>query len=466
MVVCGNALPRFRQRLAGEALNDLAGIVGDRIPAGLLAQLRACGTRRRVFTPMATFWTFLAQVLTPTQPCREAVRQVQAARRRRRRPAPASATGAYCQARRRLPETLLEAVWLALAGQLAELAPPAQGWLGLRVAVVDGTTLSMPDTPANQAVWPQPSSQKPGCGFPIMKLVGLFALTTGALQALACGTLRNAEQALFTQLWDPLTRTFDLLLGDRHFGSFATFCALQLSGMHGVFRLHQGRKVDWRRGKRLDKYDRLATWTRPKKFAWWLARPAPESITVRVLRVCVPVVGFRTRVIFLSTTLLDPNRFPADALAQLYFRRWQVELYFRHIKTTMHMDVLRCQSPEMIRRELHMHLIAYNLIRALMLQAACTHHADLGRISFKGTCDTLRQWAPHLAYAAHNPAVYRRFFRALLRTLAEDQVPHRPNRSEPRAVKRRRKNYHLLTKPRHQMGNLPHRNRLHRKQPK
>jgi hypothetical protein len=173
----------------------------------------------------------------------------------------------------------------------------------------------------------------------------------------------------------------------------------------------------------------------------------------------VPVPGFRTRVIFVSTTLLDPKLFPADAIADLYRRRWQVELFFAQIKTTMHMDVLRCLSPEMVRRELHMHMIAYNLIRALMLQAALTHAADLHRISFKGTCDALRQWAPHLAFLANQPPLYRRLFRDLLRTLAEDLVPLRPNRSEPRAVKRRRKNYQLLTKPRHLMGNLPHRNR-------
>lgn len=173
----------------------------------------------------------------------------------------------------------------------------------------------------------------------------------------------------------------------------------------------------------------------------------------------MPIPGFRTRVIFLSTTLLDPKLFPPDALAELYRRRWQVELFFRHIKTTMHMDVLRCLSPEMIRRELHMHMIAYNLIRAIMLQAALAHATDPNRISFKGTCDTLRQWAPHLAFVAANRALYRRLFQALLHTLAHDIVPSRPNRSEPRVVKRRGKNYHLLTKPRHLMGNLPHRNR-------
>jgi hypothetical protein len=129
-------------------------------------------------------------------------------------------------------------------------------WMGLRVAVVDGTTVSMPDTPQNQAQWPQPSEQKAGCGFPVMKIVGLFSLTTGAICALATGTLHNAEQSLFIQLWAVLTSGFDLLLGDRHFGSFAVFCSLRLCGLHGVFRLHQARKIDWRRGRRLGKYDR------------------------------------------------------------------------------------------------------------------------------------------------------------------------------------------------------------------
>lgn len=143
----------------------------------------------------------------------------------------------------------------------------------------------------------------------------------------------------------------------------------------------------------------------------------------------------------------------------MYRRRWLVELCFRHIKTTMRMDVLRCKSPAMIRRELHMHMIAYNLIRTLMLQSALTYHTCLCRISFKGTCDTLRQWAPHLAMVTTTPALYRRMLRSMLQILATDVVPLRPNRSEPRAVKRRQKNYHLLTKPRHLMGNLPRRNR-------
>jgi hypothetical protein len=452
-------LPGFHRQLAGEALSPLAGLVGCWIPAPWRARLRGSGVRKRVFTAMTTFWNFLSQVLSPAQSCRETVRQVQAARYRRRKPAIAAGTGAYCQARAKLPARLLQELWQSIASQLAGAATPAMRWRNLRVAVVDGTTLSMPDTPANQAAWPQSSNQKRGCGFPIMKLVGLFSLSTGAVCALACGTLHHAEHALFVKLWRALTGHFDLLLGDRNFGSFATFCALQRAGLHGVFRLHQARKIDWRRGQRLGKHDRVVRWKKPPKLSWWLPLPIPESIPVRVIRVCVAIPGFRTHVTFLSTSLLDPKRFPAEALADLYRRRWGVELFFRHIKTAMHMDVLRCRSPRMIRREVHMHLIAYNLIRALMLQAALAQAADLSRVSFKGTCDSLRQWAPHLACVAAQPALYRKMFRALIRIVAQDRVPHRPDRSEPRAVKRRPKNYHRLTKPRHLMGNLPHRNR-------
>jgi len=449
MRVYRNVLRGFHHRLAGEAVCDLAGVAGHWIPSQLRTRLRRSGQRKRVFTPMTTFWNFLAQVLSPAQPCRETVRQIQAARGRRNKNRIASSTGAYCRARQKLPESILLEIWQAIARHVVSTATPYMHWMGLRVAVVDGTTISMPDTPQNQTAWPQPSEQKTGCGFPVMKLVGLFSLATGAICTLVSGTLHNAEHALFIQMWSVLTSNFDLLLGDRNFGSYATFAALRLCGLHGVFRLHQARKVDWRKGRRLAKYDRLVTWTKPIKLSWWLALPCPDTITVRITRVCVPIPGFRTRVIFVSSTLLDPKLFPIHRLAELYQLRWDVELFLRHIKTTLHMDVLRCLSPEMIRRELHMHMIAYNLIRAIMLQSALIHNTDLNRISFKGTCDTLRQWAPHLASVAHRALVYRRLLRCLLQTIIDDLVPRRPNRSEPRAVKRRPKNYHLLAKPRH-----------------
>jgi len=445
-------LHSFHRRLAGEALSNLAGVVGSLIPERQFDRLRGSASRRRVFTPIVTFWSFLAQVLSPTQPCRETVRQVQAARQRRRKPRICSGTSAYCQARRRLPEGILQGIWEDIAGDRSEAISPQMLWQGLRVAVVDGTTLSMPDTAANQAAWPQSRRQSPGCGFPIMKLVGLFSLATGAIHKVAVGTLRNSEQALFCQLWNALIHGFDLLLGDRGFGSFAMFGALHCCGLHGVFRLHQRRKINWRNGKRLGKYDRLVIWNKPDdRLMWWLPVPVPESLQIRILKVVVPFAGFRTRVLLISTDLLDAKRFRAETVAELYRRRWQVELFFRHIKTTMQMDVLRCKCPPMIRRELHTHLIAYNVIRTLMLRSALIYRAPLCRISFKGACDTLRQWAPHLAIVSATPKLYRTLFRSMLRALANDLVPLRPNRAEPRALKRRPKPYPLLNKPRHLM---------------
>jgi len=412
MVSYAGSLSRFHSRMAAESSSSLAGMLGSWIPIQERRRLRGCGNRSRVFSPMTTFWNFLAQVLSPAQPCRETVRQIQASRRRRRKPSISSATGAYCQARRRLPEALLEGIWQAIAGRLGKDSTPAMQWQGLRVGVVDGTTSSMPDTPKNQKVWPQSRRQKRGCGFPVMKLVALFSLTTGAVHALVTGTLRNGEHALIIRLWDQVTGHFDLLLGDRNFGSYAIFAALECCSLHGVFRLNARRKIDWRRGSRLAKFDRVVTWQKPRacELTWWLPQTIPDTINVRILKVCVPIPGFRTRVVFLSTTLLDNKQFPAAALAELYRRRWQVELCFRHIKTTMHMDVLRCLSPEMIRRELQMHMIAYNLIRALMHQSASVHGRPVDRISFKGTCDTIRQWAPHLAIAATTPTLYCQLF--------------------------------------------------------
>ena len=453
-------LERFHRRLAATSGCDLAGIVGRLLPPRFLRALESPGTRRRFFTRSGTFWLFLCQTLTPQQSCREVVRRAQAERVRRRRSPMSPGTAGYCLARRRLPLPALQDIWCGIATELDRRGDPGWLWHGMRVAVTDGTTTTMPDTPANQKCWPQPRSQKPGCGFPIMKIVAVFALATGAIHAVVCNSMHSAEQAMLQTFWPYLQNHFDLLLGDRNFGSYATFCELQTRRMHGVFRLHQGRRMDWRSGRRLGRGDRLVTWQRPPKLPPTCRRKSlPDTIRVRIVRVQVAFPGFRTQTIFLATDLTDPRQFPSAALADLYLQRWRVELFFAHIKTSMHMDVLRCLSPHMIRRELHMHLVAYNAIRALMLDTARSRQVPLDRVSFKGTCDALRQFAPHLAVAASHPATYRRLLHLFLDSLAEDLVPLRRPRSEPRAVKRRPKNYHRLTKPRHEMGNLPHRNR-------
>jgi hypothetical protein len=371
-------------------------------------------------------------------------------------------TSAYCQARSRLSEQTLLAIHRQTAQRLECNVPTDSLWLGRRVKVVDGTTCSMPDTAESQKAYPQPGSQKPGCGFPMMKLVGLFCLASGALLEVVRGTLRVHESQLFRHLW-PHLNPGDVLLADRGFCSFFSIHSLQARGVDSVMRLHQRRRVDFRRGKRLGKEDILLDWTKPAQRPETLSaeefKALPTTLTVRLIRLTPQIKGFRVRTIILVTTLLDPIAFPAQALGELYFQRWSVELHFREIKTLLRLDILRCLSPQMVHKELLLHMIAYNLIRCLMQQAAICHHVDLSRISFKGTLDTLHHFADAIRAAAAKPRQRAQLYSEMLRLIALDQLPIRPLRSEPRAKKRRPKNYQLLTKPRKLMIIIQHRSR-------
>lgn len=455
------------RRVLRSNLSDLPALFADWIPNELLHH-RFPNSRRRPFTRAVVFWLFLSQCLTRTQPCREAVRKLLVWLHLCRRPAISENTSAYCQARQKqLSEAFLQEVHHQLVARVEDQAPATCRWRGRRVGVIDGSTLSMPDTPSNQARYPQPSAQKKGCGFPVMKLVGVFSLATGLWHFLAYGNLRNHERILFHQLWDEICLRFEILLGDRGFTAFADMYLLKQRGVDTVMRRHQMRATDFRRGKRLGRHDHLVTWKKPASRPDWLSPEVyaamPAEWTVREVKVLVIVKGFRTRAYVIVTTLLDPVLYPPSALAELYFLRWAIELRFRDIKCTLGLDILRCKSPAMVQKELWMQVIAHNLIRSLMLKAATAKHQPLSRLSFKGTADTLRQWAPLLAATAQQPMAYRQLFKKFIACIAHDLVPFRPERVEPRAKKRRPKNYQLLTKPRHLMGNLPHRNRPHRK---
>ncbi len=448
-----------------DSLAQLRALFGAMIPDALLAPAQeGTGSRERLFSSLITFWAFLSQVLSPHTACREVVRKVQAFwLLLRRQPLQISAaSSAYCQARSRLTRQSLDGIQTHQAERMEANAPSTSLWRGRAVKIVDGTNLSMPDTPENQAAYPQPSSQKRGCGFPMMKLVALFSLASGALLHFARGTLHIHESQLFRTLWPHLVKG-DILLTDRGFCSYFALSNLLSRGVDSVMRLHQARRVDFRRGQRLGPDDRLLSWKKPaQRTPVWSVEDfaaLPESLTVRVIRCEVKVKGWRSRQIVLVTTLLDPIASPAAAIAALYLERWKVELHFREIKITLALDVLRTLSPEMIEKELRMHVIAYNLIRALMQQAALRHGVDLRRLSFKGTVDSLRHFAAALDAAQGRARKQAALLDALLEIIAQDQVPERPGRNEPRAKKRRAKNYHLLTKPRHEMRVPPHRNR-------
>ena len=455
------ALRPTRQRLRCQPLPAIEKLFGPWLaPAALSQEDEGLNSRERLFSVRLLFWAFLGQILNPGSSCREAVRQVLALFCLHGRHGLDEQTSAYCQARQRLPR---ERLWQIL-GQTAATARrrcPKPRWVHGEVKVVDGSTLTMPDTAANQRRYPQQKGQQPGCGFPIMKFVGLFSLATGCLLTVVTANYYVAELRLFRNLWHYL-KVGDLLLADRAFGDYGTFAALWERGVDCVIRLHQGRKADFRRGDWLGPYDRLVTWTKPLQRTTTIGKQLwadlPEQLTLRMMCVHVTARGFRSRKLVLMTTLLDPEKYSAEEVSRLYLQRWQVELFFRDIKTVLQMERLRCKSPAMVEKELLMHLIAYNLIRCVMLESARACQASLERISFKGTVDAVRHYCPAMAQA-RTAEKRRELVRELLRVLAADLVPERPGRREPRAVKRRPKNYILLNRPRHRFREILHRNR-------
>jgi hypothetical protein len=457
--------PRVRH-LRRQSLLQLDQLLGPRLPPGLLAQAEdGPNSRERVYSVRRTFFGFLYQVLNPDCPCRQVVRQIQALCALHHGDRVDEGTSAYCQARRRLPGDLLPRLRTAAAAH-AERA--AHLWHGLHVKVIDATSVSLPDTAPNQRDYPQSGGQKPGCGFPLLKLVGVFSLATGAMLAYARGNKHQHELALLQKLLDQF-KAGDLALADRGFSSYALLGLLLLCGGHSLFRLHQARPSDGRQGQRLGKNDRRVVWRKP----WPGQRPCylpealwdliPRELPVRVVSFTLEVPGFRTQSVTLVTTLLDAQAYPAEELARLYARRWQIELWFRHLKTSMGMEVLRCKSPQMLHKELEMFFIAYNLIRGLMAEASTRHDVPLERLSFKGTVDAVRQFSVALAQARSRQQ-QNQLSADLLAIIARDQVPDRPGRREPRAVKRRPKPYQLLNQPRHLMQELQHRSK-YRKSP-
>ena len=400
-------------------------------------------------------------MLSADRACREAVRKFLAWLAMEKGETASPDTAAYCKARARLEQEDLDSANAQVVESIQATPGAGRLWHGRRVKVVDGTGLSMPDTPANQAVYPQSKRQKRGCGFPLMKVVALFSLSTGALLGIAKGAMNISERALFRKLWKRFNPG-DVVLADRGFCGYATFLLLARRGVDCVMRNHQRRTVGLSQLKRFGKGDRLIQWRKSAVGPKWLDvaawRAMPARLLLREIHFRVEVPGFRTEAVTVVTTLLDPKAFPTDAFVELYRRRWLAELFLRDIKTTLGMDILRCKSPRMIHKELTMYGIAYNLIRALMLEAASQHPVPLDRISFKGTVATVRQWAPVMAAADAGPQTRRRLLAALLECLARDRLPHRPNRTEPRAVKRRPKNYQRLTRPRHTFKECPHRN--------
>jgi len=453
---------RERHRLDSLCLAQLQALCGHLLPAWLTCFKTACGanSRQRVFTPSLTFWAWLSQVLDPQSSCRDALARVHSFSAAKGIKVSSGDTGAYCRARLRLPAALLLVVLRHLIDAIGRAAGDFGSGHG-RLLVMDGTTVTLPDSDANRAQYQYAPGQKPGCGFPLMFLLGLFELRTGAILRIVKSNQRRHDASM---AWRTLGffRAGDTLIADRAFCSYAFIAELQARGVYVVMRLHQARArtLDMTQGKPLGEGDRLQQWFKSPARANRGMHPAryealPDYLDVRLVQVQVGARGHRATPMYFVTTLLDAHAHSAQAIAELYLRRWNVELFFDDIKTSQNMDLLRCESPAMVARELLMHLICYNLVRLLMVQAEALRPAgQQGRLSFKGTLDRINTWQSTLWGCSTRKQVDQHYA-TLLENIAKDVVPLRPDRYEPRALKRRRDSYQLLNRPRAEMRLQP-----------
>jgi len=478
-------LDGFSTRLRGSSktsglrrhLDHLA-VVRSRCPGPLSAQLadvirpewleEASGPqRRRHFSHEVTFWAFLNQILEEDGSCANAVAQIQSWLQEAGRPLPSTDTSSFCKARQRLPLSMLVNIHRRLQTCLDQEAGSELLWRGHVVKAIDGSSVQLPDTEGNQREYPQHSGQKIGCGFPVMQLSALLNLSHGGWQHVETCSQNIHDHDLVGRML-PQLEPGEVLTADRAFSSYETMGLLNQKGCWLVSRLHQARKVDWRKGRKVAPDERIVTWKRPAQSigsnlsaAQWKA--LPKEIKVRLIRRRVRGRDGKTRKQILVTNLLDHEGYPADEIADLYWQRWQIELSFRDLKTTMGMEMLRTKTPEMARKELWMFLIASNAMRLLMLRAVAFFAGSPLCLSFKGACQALRAWrsefrglhnAPRRRAVAMNELLWQ--FASRIRSL-------RPDRHEPRAIKRRPKSYQYLTASRHEFQEVLHRNRYRKK---
>jgi putative transposase len=406
-----------------------------------------------IYTPALTLWAFLSQVLHTKEmrSCAAAVARVIVLLVAAGKDPCSDNTGAYCRARAKLPVAILRRLTTDVADGCEQRLPTPWLWKGRHVHLVDGTTASMPDTLDNQAAFPQPNTQQAGVGFPIVRIVVLLSLATAMVKDMALGPYAGKETGETALLRELLARLGpgDILLGDRYYCSYFMVALLQELGIDFVVRLHQSRDFDFRRGQRLGVGDHVVTWAKPSKPAWMDAATyerLPASLRVREIQVHVDQPGFRTESLVVVTTLTDAKQYTKDDIAELYHQRWLVELDIRAIKVTLGMDVLRCQSPEMVRREIWTCLLAYNLIRQTMLAAAHQSERSPRELSFTAALQKIAAaWA---ILSVGDDVLLAALIDVMLNDIAKNLVGNRPDRVEPRAIKRRPKPHKLLHEPR------------------
>jgi putative transposase len=410
----------------------------------------------RIYTTAVVLWAFIGQVLTDGKQaaCEAAVACIIAYRQQQGLPSPTSDTGDYCRARAKLCEAAVREVAMEVATEMEQQADARWLWKGHSSKLIDGFTFTMPDTEKNQSAYPSPKSQRKGVGLPIARAVVILSMATACAMDLALGPYagkETGETALLRQLLGSFAAG-DVAVADRFYCSFMMIASLLQQGVQTCARMHQRRHVDFRRGRRLGKYDHLILWTKPSRPEWMDQETydaIPDQLEMREIRYNVVEPGFRSETITIATTLTDADKYSKEDLAELYGFRWNSELDIRSIKDSLNLAHVRCKSPEMVRREVWTTLLGYNLIRTTAAAAALLHDKQPRQISFTSTCQfVLAFWMP-MCCGLIAPRALEAHCRTMLERISECEVANRPGRLEPRVLKRRRHGYKLMQKPRH-----------------
>ncbi|KAF0103710.1 MAG: IS4 family transposase [bacterium] len=434
------------KRFCGRFAQGAGAALGRVIPQHCLLQWlkeEAGDYRERIYDPLQTLALFIEQVLGADHSCQDAVARGMSQRVALGQSPCSLNNGPYCKARARLALNLIERLGREVGERLRAAQPEVWRWRGREVKLIDGTTVSMPDTAANQAEYPQSRTQQPDLGFPLMRLVAIISLSCGAVLEWATGPCkgkRTGETAMLWQLAHRM-RPGDVVIADRYFSGYFLLAWLIRHGVDVVVRQHQLRHTDFCRGRQLGAKDHVVTWARPARPSWMDEATytiMPESLILREAQ----VDG-----LILVTTLIDARQVSKRELLGLYHARWHIELDLRSIKTVMQMDVLRCKSPAMVKKEIAVHLLAYNLVRAVMAQSAFLGHVLPRQLSFKAALQLICAFEENLRHAPQERMILRRTY--LLAGIAQVRLHHRPDRVEPRAVKRRTQQHPLMTRPRH-----------------
>lgn len=461
----------FQQNLQN-SITDYGVLFNDIVPIQLLHEASS-EERTRTFPEVVTFWAWASQILECNSSCAKVLVTVQnwyAEANKSRSPGqelkiPSNNSGSYCDARKRLSTKFLDTVHRLVESYTEARINVSDLWYGFRLKAIDGTSFQLMDTPENQEKYPQPSTQKAGCGTPTMGFLGILDLARGSIASYKLGKHTDHDLKGAHEMRDELNRD-DLLLADRAFCSYWFIALMLAKGVHCVMRLHQARQkaLDWSKGKYIDQNSRLMTWKkgrRPSKSPMTQEEwdSLPEELSIRYVRTKGISRDGKPRWLYIATTLTDAELYDTKEIALLYEERWKIEVKFRDIKTTLKLEQLRVKTPEMAEKMVKLIQIVYNLVKAIQLEAIGDENLVMDELSFKGTLDVISEFRGSFKNLQCKPKLRMAAIEHIEQRIVERVLLIRPNRSEPRAIKRRPKNYQLLTKPRGEFIENQHRSR-------